>query len=1725
MVVSTVLALRLRTGSALAAVFSMLFVWGCASERPADRTLQGAEIESFSAAPLQIVQGEGSTLSWKVLGASRVALRGGDQLIYESETEWTGLLELFPQTTTVYTLTATGARGDVERTLQIEVEPRSTEEEAPVIATFTADRATIQSDQDQVVTLSWHVVHASELALLANGEAVDLGERSLVADSIGVVTNEKAEFVLVATNSTGEARKELRIETDDPFEVVSFDAFPSRVAADEPFELEWKTRSAAKVEITIGEVLLHEVEGPGTGQGTFAQTISSDVTYTLKAYNAQGGWMPVERTVTVGPPEIEAFGPRRINASPGSPVEFRWTNLGGTSLRLLGPGGSTESICELSDVREIADGTCTAMAPSSLGSFTFTLVVENGAGEVRREAVLNVVDGPTIEDFQASPTAVDVGDWVTLSWRTERDGDGEVPSLLLTDDRGNPPYDLDGVDLLEGSIDLELTEVGSYTFTLEATTPGSTPSRRAVTVEVHEAAEVTLSASTERYDPAVEDEVRLSWSSRNAISLSIFALDEEGARIDPAVFVAGSEEEIAEGELSLDPYGTTTFVAVVMNEIARERVASVRVEVVGPEILSFHATPRNILENGPTRLEWVTANATFATLDPVPQFAISTRPLPYLPLSRTSGAERLPHDGHSCGGDEPPGCPLLVFPGEFRFPYDGATYDRANIFTSGLLSFDLTRDNTMDPRSDEALDLPVRPDGGTNETGWTQIIAPFWGLGQVNADEHEGAGIFYYLGTDASLGRYLAIEWNGIHVLNKRDACGPVNVNLVLWESGSFDFRYDIEEPLGKGPSTLCHGQLATIGFQYAEGTEAVVVSERGDVPSGGLGDKSWTFTPAIIEAVGGIELNLPSTETFTLTAYGAGGRTARETVTVEAFRQPSVTASIEPATVVAGESALMVWEAYEAVSLQVQDEEGVTVCEAAGADALRGSCVIKRDQPGAYVYSIVASNPAIDMPFPVSFQVWAPLELHSFALSPGERPADAPGPVTLSWSATGATSFRILEDGVDISDRAGSSSANAGSMVVNPTRTSRYTLELVGSDGLQIQRTETFVLRPFGKIDLAASALISDGDQPVTISWNVPAHQSGRPLVTMEPETFPMVEVLDAPFIDIADTGELLPESRTPEASVSPGDSSTRVDFPEGFTFPYFGVEQSGVYPSMAGYLAMMGNGTFTTNTPLLDYSGGALFVSIAPFWENLRSYAKGAIYSQFLAHPTDREKDQFIVQWDEVQLSKNPAPRHSGEAEDDLTFQVGLFRDGSIEFRYRTMESPTHAARAGGSGASIGFKEHIEQSALETPYFRGTQLFYKPANPINLSGRSFRYRTRTLVDSLEVTPGKTTDYRICVELAGFKECETVSVLVPTSGDLLITELNLDPAGGHAQQWFEVRNTTPHPFDLRGLRIVANAGEHVVAAETPIVAGPGDYLILGASTQPGVDYVYGELPLGQAVDSLRLFYGTAPLNEVSWDTSWAIPSGKTLGLDASLLRPHLASNDDFGRWCVGSAGGTPGWAESCTSAHYDLDPFSTRPFIDIAATGRSLFQPYHNHQVRQLPGGLGFTISYFGEEVDELWISADGFASVRPTEPRSLNERIPLPGAGGPGIIAPLWSNLQIGEGAFFYERREIDGEKVVILQWDRFVRPRTGVFMIHGSTTFQAQIWSNGDIVLAYGPISAIQRPIQGDDALLEHFGGLATVGLESIGGREGIEYLYQEPILREWQSLHFMYKQPGR
>ncbi len=139
-------------------------------------------ILSFTADPIEILEGESATLNWRVeQGASEVSISGlGSQTL-------AGTAHVSPPTTTTYILTARGSGGEATSSVTVKVLP-------PIrIVSFTATPSTLAKAGDSA-RLSWETAGATEVTLTGAGTVSPSG-------SLDVRPAATTTYTLTARNS------------------------------------------------------------------------------------------------------------------------------------------------------------------------------------------------------------------------------------------------------------------------------------------------------------------------------------------------------------------------------------------------------------------------------------------------------------------------------------------------------------------------------------------------------------------------------------------------------------------------------------------------------------------------------------------------------------------------------------------------------------------------------------------------------------------------------------------------------------------------------------------------------------------------------------------------------------------------------------------------------------------------------------------------------------------------------------------------------------------------------------------------------------------------------------------------------------------------------------------------------------------------------------------------------------------------------------------------------------------------------------------------------------------------------------------------------------------------------------------------------------------------------------------------------------------------------------
>lgn len=1572
------------------------------------------------------------------------------------------------------------------------------------IESFTASPALI--DHGAGATLHWATKGASAITISA-GTTV-LREAADPNGLLEVEPEQTTTYTLIATGAEGaEETATATVQVRPIIQTFSADAADEERLPGAPVLLSWETGGAAtSLTLRTGEGFSYEVPEGARANGSAEAPLPEDGIFILEARSEE---LEAYAEVTVRPRELdlpviarfEADPPAFVRSEEGSAVTIHWEVRDTASLRLFLDG------VEQGLSQETSGGAGTFEAHLH-ETTTARLEATNEKGEAAEELVIAALTPALIERFVADPEELRVGEALTLSWKMGA-GDPDL-TISITDELGLS-YELGGASPFDGSIILNPTAPGTKVYELVASSPGTEPATASVKVSVLPLPTLTLAATPEALDPLVQETATLEWTSGGATRLTIWELDDDGAPIEPPLVDEEDPAQMAAGSFSFEPERSATYRAVVEDALGPGPSAEVTVELLLVEITSFEATPTVVAENGVSELSWTTERATHVTIDYESTYAFREGKRPFIDLSKDGKELELKGncENPKGGNEAEDACPQFSM-GDFAFTFGSRSFDKARASVNGFLTFEDEFD-VGEARENHPLPFPHPRFHTKLAVLWDELIADL-----------ERSKIFYGGGNDEERGRTFIVSWHDFFLKGKEGPCSVSgDFQIVLFEDGGFDYRYRRFGDSSAAPD--CMPLSATVGYYHTfDGGDAFQVSYNTE-PPGGFNELSYEFKPFAPVPNMSLPVTVPVSRSFTLTAHGAKGSVATKTLFVEAVEPPKFLYIRDDGVPgVVGEPKGIAWKTSLATEVEVAGPDGSIVCPASFNNAREGACEVTSSSPGPTLFRLRARGESgVEIVESISLRFFEPLEIVTFEVIQNTFELGGEHELTLSWETLGAASFTLLENGATISiptrDWA------AGSTTRRIDRSATYTLRIVSADRPWItswdwdwEKEETLDVRVKALEPRRTEAIppqVRPGEE-VRLSWDWKVNADEAPFVSLQPQDVPMVEVTDgsARFQDISANGVEVPGFRT----VGNATASPKVRLP--FDFRYYGKTYEEVLVYTTGFVTFEQTSIWGIVIPLLEWSTyGNDKPNLAPYWSRIRTYDRGNAYTKFVEVPGSPADDHFVIQWDRMQLQKSPIPP-PGSSNDELSFQLVLFRDGRFEYRYGTMSTPTNPDAAKGRGATAGYRKPGVRLNDE-----GHEIFFDPSNPIPLEDRTWRYTPLLANDTIVLRPTESTHYSICMEVAGDRKCETVAVAVPKRGDLIVTELDVigtnpvdigvkDPL----PQWFEVRNVSTVPIYLDGMELSSATGSYPLSPSAPLAIQPGGYVVLGSSTKASeqVDYVYdSRVRLGDGVDGIDLRYGDVSIAKVSWDASWTFPKAKTLSLDPKYHVHGGHSVDDFAMWCEDSAVGSPHGAFGCASPYYDFDPLSSKPFIDIRKTGA---MPRPLPEVGVIPGGLGFTMPFFDEDVRELWYSKFGYVGLSGA-PFSTVNNLPIPGAAETGIVAALWTALrephvEPERSSFTYERREIDGQRLTILQWSYFRKPPAGFGLEHpGWVSFQIQLWESGDIVLTY-------RNIEGDP---HHFGSAATVGIEAVGGEEGIQYLHKQALLQEGQSLYFKYR----
>ncbi len=174
----------------------------------------------------------------------------------------------------------------------------------------------------------------------------------------------------------------------------------------------------------------------------------------------------------------------------------------------------------------------------------------------------------------------------------------------------------------------------------------------------------------------------------------------------------------------------------------------------------------------------------------------------------------------------------------------------------------------------------------------------------------------------------------------------------------------------------------------------------------------------------------------------------------------------------------------------------------------------------------------------------------------------------------------------------------------------------------------------------------------------------------------------------------------------------------------------------------------------------------------------------------------------------------------------------------------------------------------------------------------------------------------------------------------------------------------------------------------------------------------------------------------------------------------------------------------------------------DISATGTEVtgwtstgsFAPLDEGVAGPLP--IGFNFKFYGEPQSGVYVSSNGFISFdNITEDTYTNDGIPTPGMPD-NILAPFWDDLDGSAQGMVYYQQTADKLIIQFTNWQRY--PSTG------SLTYQVVLQSNNKIYFYYNNMAATLNS--------------ATVGIENMGGTDGLEVAYNAAYIEDGLAIMF-------
>lgn len=279
---------------------------------------------SCSASPTSVAAGQIVTLNYATTNADTVTIQPGVGNVAKS-----GSVNVTPQQTTTYTVTATSAQGSdtCGMTVTVGAKPPGN---PPVILSFTGSTNTVNAGQP--FTLSWNVRDADKINISVIGDVAASGSQSLTPANT-------TTYTITATNAFGSATAQFTITVNQASipKVTTFVATPNPTSGPgAPSVLSCQATGATS--ITMAGILFLP------GSATYTVRPDVDTTYTCIATGANGSTDTKTLLVRVTqptPPIPPTTNPPTIVFSDGTMINTIYRFITLDASRSFSPVGAT----------------------------------------------------------------------------------------------------------------------------------------------------------------------------------------------------------------------------------------------------------------------------------------------------------------------------------------------------------------------------------------------------------------------------------------------------------------------------------------------------------------------------------------------------------------------------------------------------------------------------------------------------------------------------------------------------------------------------------------------------------------------------------------------------------------------------------------------------------------------------------------------------------------------------------------------------------------------------------------------------------------------------------------------------------------------------------------------------------------------------------------------------------------------------------------------------------------------------------------------------------------------------------------------------------------------------------------------------------------------------------------------------------------------------------------